>query len=176
MPDDTIELGTDLQLTPFRAGDGAALVQHLNNLAIYRTTLRIPFPYTPADADQFLARAAAAGAAQPLSHLAIRRRGELIGVCGLQDLDSPFAAHRAELGYWVAEPCWGQGIATLAVGRLCRLAFDAGFEKLTAWVVTSNQGSVRVLEKNGFALEGRHPRHYRKDGAFLDCSSFGRLR
>src|SRR6476469_5279050 len=42
-------------LTEFRASDKVALVQHLNDRNIYERTLRIPYPYTAADADAWLA-------------------------------------------------------------------------------------------------------------------------
>lgn len=149
----TLELAPDLLLTEFRPSDAEALVEHLHNQTIYRWTLRIPYPYTPADAEKYLAHAIGGAEEFALDNLAIRRHGKLVGGCGLQRCDEWFATHRAELGYWVAPACWGQGIATLAVGALCRQARAAGkLEKLTAWVFGGNQRSARVVEKNGFSL------------------------
>jgi ribosomal-protein-alanine N-acetyltransferase len=171
----SLQLAPDLFLTEFLATDAQALVARLHHRAIYQWTLRIPYPYTPADAEAFLAMArgdAHRSDGTPPANLAIRRRDELVGGCGLQTDDSTFFAHRAELGYWVAPACWGQGIATLAVGALCRQAAGR-FDKLTACVFDGNQASARVLEKNGFTLEGRHPRHYRKDGKLIDSLCYG---
>jgi hypothetical protein len=40
-----------VHLSYFQEADKPALVQHLNDRDIYERTLRIPFPYTTADAD-----------------------------------------------------------------------------------------------------------------------------
>ena len=42
-------------LSEFRSSDKPALLQHLNDPDIYHRTLRIPFPYTDAAADEWLA-------------------------------------------------------------------------------------------------------------------------
>ena len=41
-------------LSEFRSSDKPALLQHLNDPDIYHRTLRIPFPYTEASADEWL--------------------------------------------------------------------------------------------------------------------------
>ena len=39
-------------------------------------------------------------------------RGTLLGGCGFEGLAY---GHKAEIGYWVAKPFWGQGIATAVI-------------------------------------------------------------
>ena len=56
----TISVGPALQLTELRAEDRATCVALLDDRQIFERTLRIPFPYTPADFDAFLAVAEAA--------------------------------------------------------------------------------------------------------------------
>ncbi len=61
----------------------------------------------------------------------------------------------AMLSYCVFKPdCWGKGIATEAVGLFLRDAC-AKYELNTvgAFTFSRNAASIRVLEKNGFALE-----------------------
>jgi RimJ/RimL family protein N-acetyltransferase len=58
---------------------------------------------------------------------------------------------RREVGYWIARDHWGRGVATAAL-----VAF-LGEEKarpLHAGVLPANGGSLRVLEKCGFAVVG----------------------
>ena len=70
-------------------------------------------------------------------------------------VDSAVAGHvvsweadgRRLIGYWVGREFWGRGVATAAV----RALLDEIAERpLFAFVATSNIGSIRVLEKNGF--------------------------
>src|SRR5688572_20724836 len=106
-----IVVNKQVHLSEFRPSDRCAIVALLNDQDIYDLTLRIPFPYSAADADAFFARVARATEqhAQP-AHFAIRTGDDaLIGGCGLNDLEVG-KSHRAEVGYWLAKPWWGQGI------------------------------------------------------------------
>jgi ribosomal-protein-alanine N-acetyltransferase len=61
----------------------------------------------------------------------------------------------ANLGYWVAEPFNGRGLATDAVRELIPIAFDElGLHRLEAGTLVDNVASQRVLEKNGFEQVG----------------------
>ena len=67
----------------------------------------------------------------------------------------------AEIGYWLAKPHWGLGIATEAVGLFADFAHDmAWIERLEAAVFVENAASARVLEKNGFAYKKTETRRY----------------
>jgi hypothetical protein len=50
-----IVVNNQVHLSEFRSSDKLALIQHLNNRDIYDRTLRIPFPYNDAAADEWLA-------------------------------------------------------------------------------------------------------------------------
>src|SRR5207302_11391992 len=127
-------------LSEFRSSAKPALVQNLNDRDIYERTLRIPFPYTDASADEWLSHYAKATDrhGQP-AHFAIRTGDDaLIGGCGLNDFEIG-KSHRAEVGYWLAKPLWGLGIMTAVVHRLCRHAFEEfGLAKIIAHVYTLN--------------------------------------
>lgn len=174
----TVEIpATDeIALTDVRAGDKAAFVQHLADRGIYERTLRIPHPYTEADAEFFLGLVAeATGRHGEPVHFAIRHRdARLVGGLGFEDLQ---VGHRAEIGYWLAEPFRGRGIVTAAVQAACLHAFARwNLVRITAHVFSFNQSSARVLEKSGFAFEGLLRKHYLKDGQFHDCRLFARVR
>lgn len=61
----------------------------------------------------------------------------------------------AELGYRLARPWWGQGIATAASRRLTERAFDElGVEVVSARAMPKNLASRRVMEKVGLREAG----------------------
>ena len=168
-----IEVRDGIHLTEVRASDKPAFVEHLNDEAIYRHTLRIPFPYSDEDAEKFIGIAAEATAlhGHPV-HFAIRDGDEqLIGGCGFDDLAY---GHRAEIGYWLAKPFWGQGIMTDVVRSACAFAISKWkLVRIQAHVFEANRASGRVLEKNGFVLEGLLRKHHRKNGRFIDSNLYG---
>jgi RimJ/RimL family protein N-acetyltransferase len=167
-----------IHLTDIRPSDKNAFIEHLNEKEIYDNTLRIPFPYTEKDANEWITLVAqnSEREGQPIQ-FAIRDDDErLIGGCGFDGLRIG-KSHRAEIGYWLAKPYWGRGIMTAVVGRLCDYAFNNfGLVKITAHVFTSNPASGRILEKCGFQLEGVLKKHFEKDGHYLDSNLYGLLK
>lgn len=173
-----IVINDQIQLSDFRPLDKDTLVEHLSDRNIYERTLRIPFPYTEADADEWLALVAKSNKQHGRQiHWAIRTTGDfLIGGCGFDGFQVG-GSHRSEIGYWLATPYWGRGIMTGVVRRMCEFAFEElDLKKITAHVFTHNPASARVLEKCGFEQEGFLRRHFLKDGQFVDVRLFGLLK
>ncbi len=167
-----------IHLSEIRPSDKAAYIQHLQEKEIYDHTLRIPFPYTEADADEWLAMVAKSTKqhGQPVNW-AIRNEDDfLIGGIGFEGF-AIGKSHRAEIGYWMARPFWGRGMMTAVVRKACEFAFDEWrLAKITAHVFATNPASARVLEKCGFEQEGFLKKHFLKDGQFLDARLFGLTR
>jgi RimJ/RimL family protein N-acetyltransferase len=70
-----------------------------------------------------------------------------IGFCGLQYLDN---TSEIEVGYRLAKPFWGAGLATEAARASLRQGFDEfGLDRIVAVVQPGNIASQRVLEKIG---------------------------
>ena len=61
---------------------------------------------------------------------------------------------KREVGYWIDRAYWGRGIATTALAAFLRLE---RIRPLHAGVAKHNLGSIRVLEKCGFAVSGTEP-------------------
>ena len=79
------------------------------------------------------------------------------------------AWHNATLGYFVARAHAGRGIATEAVGLTLGFTFEeARLHRVQGGVMPHNHASRRVLEKNGFRLEGRSLRYLYIAGAWQD--------
>jgi RimJ/RimL family protein N-acetyltransferase len=172
------DISQGLQLTEFRRSDRDVLVEYLDDKEIYDLTLRIPSPYTAADADRWLTMVEAATKqnGQPVNWAIRDEEGRSIGGVGFDGLVIG-KSHRAEIGYWLARPFWGRGIMTAVVQAVCRHAFEnLGLAKIVAHTFSFNVASARVLEKCGFESEGYVRRHYLKDGKFIDAKAYGLLR
>lgn len=154
------------EIRPWNSQDAEALVKYANNRQIW-LNLRdgFPHPYTIDQARAFIGKVSQQN---PLLIFAIAIPEEAIGSIGLsrnQDV------HRftAELGYWLGEPYWGQGIMTETVSRIVEYGFEQlGLIRIYAEPYAHNTGSCRVLEKAGFELEGRLRSSVYKDGRIMD--------
>jgi RimJ/RimL family protein N-acetyltransferase len=167
--------GKRLLLRPWRRGDEDALVRHADNPNVSRFLRdRFPSPYTRADAEAWIAHVV--GSQGPPTDFAIVVGDEPVGGAGL-DRFTDVHAVGAEVGYWLAEPCWGRGLATEAVVTLLPYAFGAlGLLRVQAMVYGPNTASARVLEKAGFSYEGRMRGAVRKHGVVHDVLLYARLR
>lgn len=85
-------------------------------------------------------------------------------------------ARHAEIGYVLNKDYWGMGYGTEAVRLMSNFALESlGLHKLHAQVVDANIGSVRVLEKCGYQLEGRFKDYYFIEGKYYDGLFFGKI-
>jgi RimJ/RimL family protein N-acetyltransferase len=164
-----------LTLRPWRAADRDALIAAANNRAIWLNLQdRFPHPYTAAEAEAWLAHCEAE-AGQP-TRFAIEVAGAAVGGVGFARGTD---VHRltAEIGYWLAEPMWGNGLATTALTAATAYAF-ATFDlvRLQASVFEWNPASARVLEKAGYTFEGRRRRDIVKAGRIGDSLMYAKLR
>ena len=74
-------------------------------------------------------------------------------------------------------PYWNQGYATEAAGRVVEYGFETlDLHRIQAFVLPTNIGSVRVLEKLGFRREGVLRDYVLKWGEFQDRAIYGLLR
>jgi RimJ/RimL family protein N-acetyltransferase len=143
-----IVLKTDrLTLRPFRPDDAPAVQELAGNWKVARMTARIPHPYPEGMAKTWITGQDAERANGTAYGFAIELADRLVGAAGIMcrtEMDF-------ELGYWIGEPWWGQGVATEAATRVVRFAFeDLGAEKLRAQHHADNDASGRVLRKCGF--------------------------
>ena len=173
-----IKVRDGVHLSGIRRTDKAALLEHLNSKDVYNTTLTIPHPYLEANADWWIEKRIehTSRLSKEVSFAIRDTDSKLIGVVSADNLELG-ATHRAEIGYWLAKAYWGQGIMTDAVRAFVEYAFnELELVRLTAHVFELNIGSARVLEKNGFKLEGRFRKHFQKDGKLLDARLYGLLK
>ncbi len=164
-----------LTLRPYSSADIPALVPLIGAREVAATTLRIPHPYTEDIAREFIALAEkdqARGACVRCA-ITLRQTGELYGGIGLQIEPDH---RRAELGYWIGVPYWGNGYATEAAAAMVNYGFQTlELQRIFASYVPRNVASGRVLQKIGMRQEGYLRAHILKWGEFLDLEMYGIL-
>jgi RimJ/RimL family protein N-acetyltransferase len=79
--------------------------------------------------------------------------GELLGTCTLFGINAQ--CRRAEVGYVLASPAWGQGYMNEALSGLIEYAFaELNLNRIEADIDPRNESSRRVLERLKFVREG----------------------
>lgn len=86
----------------------------------------------------------------------LKETGEAVGSVGIMTAQSEVHSAKitdseCEIGYWIGEPYWGQGLIPEAVNELLRHAFE-DLQKTAVWCgyFDGNEKSRRVQEKCGF--------------------------
>lgn len=129
-----------------------------NNENIFRNTLSLPFPYTEADAINWISSHEENFAVDRAYDYAIVNTADdlIIGVIGL----SNYGHYRGELGYWVGEDYWNMGYATEAAKLILDYAFNhLNYNRVYARHIESNPASGKVMEKIGMTYEGCQREH-----------------
>lgn len=105
--------------------------------------------------------------------IVLKKTKEIIGTAMIFNFDRE--ANHAEIGYVFHSSFWGKGYGTETIALMNDFAFDTlNLHKLHARVVGANIGSIRVLEKNGFKLEGCLKDYYFIDNSYYDGMIFGK--
>lgn len=159
-------------IRPWRLEDAPRLAAAINNPHV-QDNLRdgLPYPYTQADAEDFI-RAMQQADPNTTFAFAITVEDLAVGSIGVFRKDN---IHRrtAELGYYLAEPFWGRGLGTQAVGQICRHIFQStDIIRIFAEPFAHNTASCRVLEKCGFAYEGTLRSNAVKNGQVVDMKLY----
>ena len=153
-------------LRPWQPSDLASLVRYANNPLVAQNLMNsFPYPYTEVDGRAFISMALQS---KPTNRMAIEVAGEAAGGIGLH-LQPDIYCKNAELGYWLAEPYWGQGIMTAAVAQMVAYGFQHfDIDRIFAKPFGTNGGSQRVLEKAGFVRTQELEKAYEIDGVRYD--------
>jgi ribosomal-protein-alanine N-acetyltransferase len=116
----------------------------------------VPSPYTKDDAFAWVALAESMLRAGSAYHLVIAdaEDGAPLGSVGLEVHPSP--ALHGEIGYWVAAPARGRGVATRAVNLLTAWALErCSLPMVEIHVLPTNRASHEVARKAGFTIAGQ---------------------
>lgn len=142
----------EFSLRPLRAGDAPAWLAYLSDPRVIEHT---SFPEPDASVvEAMLARQLAGYAAATSCRWALADGDDrLVGTCGFSNWSVPHA--HAELVYDLAPEFWGRGLMRAAVRQVLSWAFDSErFNRVHAFVMTTNAPSIRLLESLSFVREG----------------------
>ncbi|OYU46407.1 MAG: GNAT family N-acetyltransferase [Burkholderiales bacterium PBB4] len=131
----------------------------------------------PADAQAWLERMEKAQAAGSTLQwvIADKVRQQVVGACLLFQYDAGSA--RAELGYVLGRPWWGQGLMREALAALLDSAFGSlALRRIEAEVDPRNLASGALLRSLGFSVEGILRGRWVTKGRVCDVESFSLLR
>jgi RimJ/RimL family protein N-acetyltransferase len=153
LPADPLIDGTTA-LRAWRDSDLHPLVTACQDPEISRWT-RVPFPYGPSDARNYLLQrhdALHAGASAPFAIVLAEDRDRLLGSISLMRFSWKNA--RGEVGYWLSKDARGQGHTTRAVRLITNWGFaHLGLQRIDLIAATGNPASQRVAERCGFTRE-----------------------
>lgn len=154
------------KLRPWDIADLPSIMICANNAKIASNlTNRFPHPYTEEAGRGFINMAMDQ---KPTAIMCIEIDGLANGGIGIH-VQQDVMCKNAEMGYWLAEPYWGNGIITDAVVKMIEYGFSTfDITRIYARPYGKNIASQKVLEKAGFKLEGRFEKTIYKNGEFLD--------
>jgi len=146
-----------LRLRPIRRGDAVRVQALCNNWNVVSMLSRVPYP-NPLDVVEAWTGAQASawekGSAYnfAIENIEGKTPSEVVGVVGIARRDDG----GYEIGYWLGEPWWGQGLMTEAVARAVEFArSELELDKLHSDYFADNPASGRIQEKCGFRITGR---------------------
>lgn len=163
-------------LREWRKEDAAAIVKVADNPNIAKNLRNtFPSPYSIEDAEWYVNDCISKEGENQITR-AIVVDGKAVGSIGIFIKDDIYEKS-GELGYWLAEDCWRQGIMSRAVRMICKEAF-ARFNiiRIFAEPFECNAGSRGVLEKAGFVYEGTMRNGVYKNGKVCSYCMYSLLR
>ncbi len=163
-----------LTLRAWQYADVDQLAKLANNEAIWNN-LRdyFPHPYNRSDANKWIRSHASKRSS---THYAIMVNEELVGAISIIPKEDIYRKS-AEIGYWIGEPFWKKGIATMAVEEVLRVFTKnhPDIIRIFAEVFAENIASMKVLQKNGFVLESVRKNAVVKNGTVGDDTVWVKL-
>ncbi len=165
----------EIELIPWTLAQRADLIRISNAADRTYLTGRMPYPYETRHADWWLNMIREHEGRDGVFR-AICVDGQIVGNITVEG-KSDIYCKDAEIGYHLLKPYHGKGIMTEAARQICEIAFDTlEIIRISSLVVAPNMGSRRVLEKNGFELEGMMRRAVFKNGSVHDLCLYGKLK
>ena len=162
-----------LSLGTILATDIPAIIKYAGDIKVAEHLLNMPHPYYEKDAIFWLnlAHQGWQDKSKYIFGIRLQETQELIGGVGLH-VESRY--DRAELGYWIGFPFWGQGYMSEAVGAVLDFGFRAAnLHKIFAIHYIENPASGKVMSKNGMIKEGVLKDHIKVKGAYKTIAQYG---
>lgn len=166
----------EFELRKWKTEDAKSVAKAANNERIAKNLRNaFPHPYTLDDAKWFIQDCIEKEDKNQLLR-AIVINGKAVGSIGVF-IKSDVYEKSGELGYWLAEEYWRNGIVSKAVKQICQEVFQKfDIERIYAEPFEFNKGSRGVLEKCGFTYEGTMRKGVYKNGEIFGYCMYSILR
>jgi RimJ/RimL family protein N-acetyltransferase len=125
------------------------LVQHYCSKKEVSETTSIPYPYPEDGAEQWF-KLVSKNKEQGIAYaFSILYEKDFAGIISVKQKENAIGA----IDYWVAPTYWNKGVGTTALRKAIDFAFnELRLTTIESFCLSSNIGSRKVLEKNGFVL------------------------
>jgi RimJ/RimL family protein N-acetyltransferase len=158
-------------LRPWRESDIPAVFEACQDPEIARWTA-VPSPYTEQHARDFVAHGVPGRQDDVQFAMEDAASGELLGSIAIFQPQEGIG----EVGYWVAAPARGRGVAVRAVRLVVGWALEArDLRRIQIHTLPGNRASERVAEKAGFKREGVLRSYAVMKGRVTDITMFSLL-
>jgi len=144
---------------------------------ISKSLWEVPYPYSIEHAQNFINSSRGDFELLKAINFAILYKSNpdcdssLVGIISLKNID--LDNKNANLGYWIGELYWGNGIASESVALVINHAFSVlGLDEVYAYVYSENRVSMQVLEKNGMTKKGEANEYSKKLGRYQNTIKF----
>lgn len=164
------------KIRKWELSDAKDLAMALSNRKI-QDNLRdgLPYPYTEQDGADYIIAMLCADEHETFA-FAITVDDKVAGSIGVFR-QANIHRQTAEMGYYLAEEYWGNGIMTEAVKQICEYVFNkSNIIRIYAEPFAHNIASCRVLEKAGFQYEGTLRRNAVKNGKIIDMKMYSLIK
>ena len=152
-----MKLSTErLRLRELEMEDAVDLVRNLDNLNVSRYMSMVPYPYTLENALEWIAHCRENRGKSPRENydlgVELKSDGRIIGGVGITKVGNP--ERSPEMGYYLAEDCWGRGYMSEAATAMVGFAFErSNLERIEAHIAPENRASIGLAESLGFRYE-----------------------
>ena len=158
-----------LLLRPGWQEDAQAVHKAIADITIVRNLASAPWPYSRADAEEFMALPIEPHSPRWLIFERAVAASPVVGCIGVDLLDNG----NIELGYWIARDYWNRGYATEAGRAALANAKSLGYNRIEACHFVDNPASGKVLRKLGFRPTGQiAPRFSKARGTSVEAVEF----
>jgi ribosomal protein S18 acetylase RimI-like enzyme len=97
----------------------------------------------------------------PMRTYVVEDNGEILGTYYLKTNQAGPGAHVCNCGYMVSSIARGRGLATAMCEHSQKVARELGYKAMQFnFVVSTNEGAIRLWEKLGFETAGRLPKAF----------------
>lgn len=164
-----------IELRKWSLEDKQSLIRMCNVINRSYLSDRIPDPYTDESASWWLNMVNENEGKKGVFREIIED-GEIIGCISVEQKEDVYRQD-AEIGYYLLPERCSRGIMTEAVRQICKIAFqELDIIRITGLVYEPNIASRKLLERNGFVLEGMMKNAVIKNEAIYNLCIYGKVK